>query len=188
MARVDRLAEQRASDAHNAGRPSHNASSNEPLSATRASRPRQSSPKAAAPATRTFFDPWNTSSTGHQRAQNRLSGSTSWRVSRNMKLAEQYKSGASGGRRLADTLGAGSNDFGRDGRKENGGWEKGAKGLRPRGQQSLVDVWGATNAGKKITQENAVEAGETQSEATLSITDDILHPEIGTPLAFCAHG
>lgn len=31
---------------------------------------------------------------------------------------------------MYDTIGAGSRDFGRDGRKENGGWERGAKGLR----------------------------------------------------------
>lgn len=102
----------------------------------------------AASASRTFFDPWNSSSTGHQRAENRLSGSTSWRVSRNLKLGEQYKGGLAGGKRVADTVGAGSEDFGKDGRKENGGWEKGAQGLRRAGQQSLADIWGARKAGK----------------------------------------
>ena len=86
-------------------------------------------PLAAKP-TRTFFDPWNSSSTGHQRAENRLAGSTSWRSSRNLKLSEQFASGAGGGRRVADTVGAGSEGFGEDGRLENGGWERGAKGLR----------------------------------------------------------
>lgn len=101
------------------------------------------SPTKAAPATRTFFDPWNSSSTGHQRAENRLSGSTSWRDSRNLKLGEQYRGGVTGGKRVADTVGAGSADFGKDGRKENGGWERGAKGLRTGGQRSLAEAWAA---------------------------------------------
>ncbi|KAH7409991.1 hypothetical protein DE146DRAFT_751707 [Phaeosphaeria sp. MPI-PUGE-AT-0046c] len=106
------------------------------------------SPTKAGPAVRTFFDPWNSSSTGHQRAENRLSGSTSWRASRNLKLSEQYKGGlGGGGSRVADTVGAGSKDFGKDGRKEIGGWEKGAKGLRTGGQQSLAEVWGASKPG-----------------------------------------
>lgn len=111
---------------------------------------------AAAPAARTFFDPWNSSSTGHQRAENRLSGSTSWRASRNLKLSEQYKGGLSGGvKRVADTVGAGSKDFGTDGRKANGGWEKGAKGLRTNGQKSLVEAWGATNSNTLSSQEQS---------------------------------
>ncbi|KAJ4383422.1 hypothetical protein N0V86_001470 [Didymella sp. IMI 355093] len=112
------------------------------------------SPAAAAPARRTFFDPWNSSSTGHQRAENRLSGSTSCRASRSLKLGEQYKGGPSGGgKRVADTVGAGSEDFGKEGRKEDGGWEKGAKGLRTGGQKSLADVWGVRKAGKKTPPE-----------------------------------
>ncbi|ORY13281.1 hypothetical protein BCR34DRAFT_481349 [Clohesyomyces aquaticus] len=100
-----------------------------------------------APGPRSFFDPWNSSSTGHQRAENRLSGSTSWRESRNLKLGEQYRSGLGGGQRLADTVGAGSKDFGKDGRQQNGRWVKGAKGLRAAGQKSLAEVWGKRKAG-----------------------------------------
>jgi hypothetical protein len=112
------------------------------------------SPTSAAPARRTFFDPWNSSSTGHQRAENRLSGSTSWRASRSLKLGEQYKGGLSGGgKRVADTVGAGSEDFGKDGRKENSDWEEGAKGLRTGGQKSLADVWSVSKAGKKTPLE-----------------------------------
>lgn len=106
---------------------------------------------------RTFFDPWNSSSTGHQRAENRLSGSTSWRQSRSLKLAEQYKGGLGGGKRVADTADAGSEDFGQDGRLANGGWEKGAKGLRTGGQKSLAEVWGkskASTAARKSSQED----------------------------------
>jgi len=126
---------------------------------SRATTRQQHTTSNAAPAARKFFDPWNSSSTGHQRAENRLSGSTSWRVSRSLKLGEQYKGGLAGGQgRVADTVGAGSEDFGRDGRKENGGWEKGAKGLRTGGQKSLAEVWGATKMGKKLPQEKDAES------------------------------
>lgn len=122
-------------------------------SSTRIARRRQTSPAAAATAatapSRAFFDPWNTSSTGHQRAENRLSGSTSWRVSRSLKLGEQFRGGKGGGKRVADTVGAGSEDFGKDGRKENGSWEVGAKGLRTGGQKSLAEVWAVSKAGRK---------------------------------------
>lgn len=93
-------------------------------------------PKAAKPS-RAIFDPFNSSATGHQRAENRLGGSTSWRDSRSLKLREQFVSGVGGGKRVSDTVGAGSLDFGQDGRTESGGWVDGAKGLRTGGQQSL---------------------------------------------------
>lgn len=91
----------------------------------------------AAKPSKQIFDPFNSSATGHQRADNRLSGSTSWRDSRSIKLREQFSSGVGGGKRVSDSVGAGSLDFGQDGRTENGGWEKGAKGLRTGGQQSI---------------------------------------------------
>ncbi|KAH8724510.1 hypothetical protein GQ44DRAFT_281642 [Phaeosphaeriaceae sp. PMI808] len=107
----------------------------------------------AASATRTFFDPWNSSSTGHQRAENTLSGSTTWRASRNLKLNEQYRGGPGGGaKRVADTVGAGSENFGQDGRKANGGRERGAKGLRTGGQKSLTEVWGVRKGSNKPSQ------------------------------------
>ncbi|KAK5724243.1 hypothetical protein LTR17_013529 [Elasticomyces elasticus] len=98
-------------------------------------------PKAAKPS-KSIFDPFNSSATGHQRADNRLSGSTSWRDSRSLKLKEQFTAGAGGGKRVSDTVGAGSLDFGADGRTENGGWLPGSKGLRGDGQQSLWESTG----------------------------------------------
>jgi hypothetical protein len=75
-----------------------------------------------------------------------------------MKLGEQYRGGLGGGwKRVADTVGAGSEDFGKDGRKANGGWKKGAKGLRTGGQKSLAEVWGASKAGKMSSQDKATE-------------------------------
>lgn len=89
--------------------------------------------------TRIFFDPFNSSSTGHQRAESRIAGSTSWRDSRTHKLANQFGdvSGRGGDIHLSDLVGAGSVNWGKDGRKENGDWEKGAPGLREKGWQDI---------------------------------------------------
>lgn len=66
-------------------------------------------PKAAQPRHRATFDSWNSSSTGHQRAE--TSGGTGWRDSRARKLNSQFHAGGSGGDRLSDTWGAGSEDW-----------------------------------------------------------------------------
>ncbi|KZF21450.1 hypothetical protein L228DRAFT_249274 [Xylona heveae TC161] len=97
-------------------------------------------PSTASDAPTKRFDPWNSSSTGHQRAENRLARSTSWRDSRTAKLGSQLRGGYSGGARVSDTVGAGSATFNHDGRKENGGWVKGAPGLRAPGQLSMKDM------------------------------------------------
>ncbi|KAL8685222.1 MAG: hypothetical protein Q9218_007896 [Villophora microphyllina] len=62
-----------------------------------------------------------------------------------MKLASQFKAGASGGQRLYDTVGAGSEHFGKEGWKENGGWEKGAPGLREQGWQDVRGLLNKSN-------------------------------------------
>ncbi|KAI5210006.1 hypothetical protein E4T39_00586 [Aureobasidium subglaciale] len=115
------------------------------------SNPHQLPPPISAKPIRRFFDPWNSSSTGHQRADNRLAGSISWRESRSLKLSNQFGGGASGGARVADSVGAGSEDFGRDGRLENGDWAKGAPGLRGRGQISVVEAFRVKKVGVKDT-------------------------------------
>ncbi|KAK3325260.1 hypothetical protein B0H66DRAFT_116282 [Apodospora peruviana] len=55
------------------------------------------------------FDSWNSSSTGHQRAETR--GPPGWRESRTLKLQSQFRAGHSGGERIVDRVGAGSDDF-----------------------------------------------------------------------------
>ena len=116
--------------------------------------------------TRTFFDPFNSSSTGHQRAENRLSGSTSWRDSRSYKLSHQIRdlTGGGGGDHLSDLVGAGSADFGRDGRKENGDWEVAAPGLRESGSQ---DIRGLLAEDKRKGEE----AVEGTTEKASSVVD-----------------
>ncbi|KAL9032088.1 MAG: hypothetical protein Q9214_008114, partial [Letrouitia sp. 1 TL-2023] len=71
------------------------------------------------------------------RAENCLAGSTSWRASRTRKLASQFKAGAGGGKRLYDTVGAGSEFFGQGGRKGRGGWEEDVKASREPGWQDM---------------------------------------------------
>ncbi|KAA8626684.1 hypothetical protein A1F94_001764 [Pyrenophora tritici-repentis] len=134
--------------------------------------PRQTAPSAAAPPRRTFFDPWNSSGTGHQRAENRLSGSTEWRTSRNLKLVEQFRAGIDGGKRVADTVGAGSDDSAKHGRNVNGTWAKDAKSLRTGGQQSLAEAWASNNkASWNLPQDSHVETTEMQHEQPLSNDD-----------------
>lgn len=129
-----------------------------------------SNPTKAAKPTRNIFDPWNSSATGHQRADNTLSGSTSWRDSRTAKLSEQFKDGQRGGKRQYDTVGAGSEDFSADGRLENGAWERGAKGLRKGGQSSLWESFdGAAKVTKPGSQEEAHDAKRRKLDETCTI-------------------
>ncbi|KAI1745145.1 BRCA1 C terminus domain-containing protein [Xylaria scruposa] len=73
--------------------------------------PKPPVPQAAEPVYGQKFDPWNSSSTGHQRAENRLGVSTGWRTSRNRKLMSQFTGGAGGGKRVSDTVGEGSSNY-----------------------------------------------------------------------------
>lgn len=99
-----------------------------------------STPTKAAQPKRELFDAWNSSSTGHQVSPSLLAGSTAWRESRSLKLGVQFGAGGSGGKRVSDSVGAGSENFGRDGRKANGSWMAGAAGLRERGQKSIQEA------------------------------------------------
>ncbi|KAF4974262.1 hypothetical protein FZEAL_8811 [Fusarium zealandicum] len=89
-------------------------------------------PKAAAPVHGASFDPWNSSSTGHQRPENRPG--TGWRESRSRKLNSQFRGGSAGGERMSDTWGAGSEDFDE---KRNALIPKAA---RERAQRSVRDM------------------------------------------------
>ncbi|KEQ61597.1 uncharacterized protein M437DRAFT_51177 [Aureobasidium melanogenum CBS 110374] len=133
------------------------------------SNPHQLPPPTSAKPKRRFFDPWNSSSTGHQRADNNLAGSTSWRESRSLKLSNQFAGGASGGARLADTVGAGSENFGKDGRLENGDWARGASGLREKGQISVVEAFRIKKTGVKDTV--------VEKEKAKLVVDELLREE-----------
>lgn len=128
-------------------------------------------PKAPVPS-RVFFDPYNSASTGHQCAENRLSGSTSWRDSRQYKLAQQWgdPSGNGGQKHLSDLVGAGSENFGKDGRKDNGDWEKGAPGLRPQGWQDIRSLFNGSKKRRSedVEPEHDLKKRRTGSEPVLS--------------------
>jgi hypothetical protein len=131
---------------------------------------RPAHPLAAAKPIRKIFDAWNSSSTGHQRADNNLSGSTSWRESRSQKLALQFSDATGGGgKRVADTVGAGAEDFGKDGRLENGAWTKGASGLREKGQ---VGVWEALNGGGSQKSKEPQDVQEKREQEGLAERED----------------
>ncbi|KAK1982412.1 hypothetical protein LZ30DRAFT_549881, partial [Colletotrichum cereale] len=68
-------------------------------------------PPAAKPRFGNNFDPYNSSATGHQRPDNTPGATTGWRTSRARKLSEQFAGGNSGGARMSDSYGAGSEDF-----------------------------------------------------------------------------
>lgn len=124
-------------------------------------------PKSAKPS-KSIFDPFNSSATGHQRAENRLSGSTSWRDSRSRKLQEQFTGGSGGGKRVSDSVGAGSLDFGKDGRTENGGWLPGAKGLRKEGQQSIRETMQVEEGEGRPRKRVKVEAQDRNPTTTVN--------------------
>lgn len=67
-------------------------------------------PKAAEPKYGRNFDQWNSVALGHQRAETK--GPQGWRENRTWKLQNQLTGGHSGGVRLSDPVGAGSEDSG----------------------------------------------------------------------------
>lgn len=147
-------------------------------------------PKAPQP-TKIFFDPFNSSATGHQRAENRLSGSTSWRDSRTHKLAHQFqdRSGAGGQGHLSDLVGAGSENFGKDGRKDNGGWGSCAPGLREKGLQDIRGLLGNTRkrSGDSVGNDVLSKKRRDQTEA-LATNDELAGPATITQSASAPAG
>lgn len=70
---------------------------------------------------------------------------------------------------MYDTVGAGSETFGLDGRLENGGWEKGAKGLRRGGQISVLDAF---DGAAKLTKPSSHESQEERSKKRMKLSDE----------------
>ncbi|KAI0156837.1 BRCA1 C terminus domain-containing protein [Xylariaceae sp. FL1272] len=127
--------------------------------------------KAAEPKFGQSFDPWNSSSTGHQRAENRLGASTGWRDSRNKKLMGQYTGGAGGGKRISDTVGAGSEDY-----------DAQAKALitpevRSRGQKSVYDMLSKPGTMKEQSIPSSRTASSHQSSTTWNGRSSIPPPK-----------
>ena len=116
-------------------------------------------PKAAPPRFGAHFDAWNSSSSGHQRPENRPG--TGWRESRGAKLNSQLCAGSSGGERLGDTWGAGSED-----------WDERLKvlvpqSLRERRDNSVVDM--LMRPGKMLQS-----TGESRGPSPERLTEEAL--------------
>ncbi|KAJ4856045.1 hypothetical protein T069G_09413 [Trichoderma breve] len=83
------------------------------------------------------WDPWNSSATGHQRAETQPG--TGWRHSRTRKLNSQFRAGdGSGGQRLSDTWGAGAENPDVDGKntRTNGLMRETLDSRRPNGPEA----------------------------------------------------
>jgi len=122
-------------------------------------------PLAAKPKFGDYFDAWNSSSTGHQKAENRLGGSIGWRESRTMKLGSQLKSGTGGGKRVADMVGAGSDD-----------WDENAKALIPkavreRAKTSVWDILSASSQRTGLDKKTVDYAGLNQKDESIKQQD-----------------
>lgn len=108
---------------------------------------------AAVPRHGASFDPWNSSSTGHQRPEH--NSGTGWRESRNRKLNSQFRGGASGGERLSDSVGAGSEDW--DDKYET----LIPKAMRERAQRSVGDMLVQPGKMRESLHDDEVPGGET---------------------------
>ena len=93
-----------------------------------------------------------------------------------MKLASQFKSGGTGGKRLYDTVGAGTEHFGKDGREDNGGWETDAPGLREKGWQDVSKLLG-NSRGERDDIENADPEPREPKRRKLSSDDVTTRPK-----------
>lgn len=68
-------------------------------------------------------------------------------------------------------MGAGSKDFGRDGRKENGGWGKGAPGLRPKGWRDVGLMVGQGSQAESEAREREKLKRKREDPETLLLAD-----------------
>ncbi|CAH0053067.1 unnamed protein product [Clonostachys solani] len=122
-------------------------------------------PKASAakPVHGSHFDPWNSVSTGHQIPDNQPG--TGWRESRNRKLNNQYQSSRTGGERLSDTWGAGSEHY--DEKKK----ALIPPALRQRASNSVLDMLVKPGRMKdtlpRSTASSSREMGVSQAEALM---------------------
>ncbi|KAI0536339.1 BRCA1 C terminus domain-containing protein [Xylaria digitata] len=122
--------------------------------------------KAAEPVYGQSFDPWNSSSTGHQRAENRLGASTGWRDSRNRKLMSQFTGGSGGGKRVSDAVGEGSQN-----------WDPQAKALitpemRSRPHSSVLDMLANPGTMKPSYSPSAFTPPSMSASGPISTPDD----------------
>ncbi|KAK5652473.1 hypothetical protein OQA88_10517 [Cercophora sp. LCS_1] len=100
------------------------------------------------------FDTWNSSSTGHQRAEAR--GPQGWRESRTAKLQSQFRHGATGGPRMQDSVGRGAAEYD----EELDCFVP--KEVRARAKNSVADM--LRNPGTMLAPEEGVDEGKAAEE------------------------
>ena len=140
-------------------------------------------PRAAKPS-KEIFDPFNSSATGHQRAENRLSGSTSWRDSRHLKLREQFNSGRGGGKRVHDTVGAGSLEFSKTKRKDGNvpAWSKLNDQMSVQGGMKIVKEIDRPTKRIKLDDPSSIPVKDERSFSEKSIPPDSSPSNLLSPI------
>ncbi|GKT50346.1 uncharacterized protein ColSpa_10527 [Colletotrichum spaethianum] len=127
-------------------------------------------PPAAKPRFGNNFDPYNSSATGHQRPDNTPGATTGWRTSRARKLSEQFAGGNSGGARMSDTYGAGSEDF--DERLNL----VVPKDVKMRAKMSVADMLarpGLMRSGSSVSETGSVASGTSAMSGNLKSEEEI---------------
>lgn len=122
-------------------------------------------PKAAQPKYGNNFDPWNSVALGHQRAETK--GPQGWRENRTWKLQHQLAAGNSGGARLSDAVGAGSEDYDEEHQILI------PKEVRARAKNSVMDMLrqpGTMSLGGRRSASPDKKPGDLKSDGTSSTT------------------
>ncbi|UKZ83294.1 hypothetical protein TrVFT333_011102 [Trichoderma virens FT-333] len=126
------------------------------------------------------WDPWNSSATGHQRAETQPG--TGWRHSRTRKLNSQFRAGdGSGGERLSDTWGAGVEDSGVDGfgKTKSASGRGSGSGEQGSHKRSVVDMLtrpGLMRETLESSRPNGPEARDKSTAGThLTAEDALMH-------------
>lgn len=126
-------------------------------------------PKAAEPKHGRNFDPWNSVALGHQRAETK--GPQGWRENRTWKLQHQLAAGHTGGARLADTVGAGSDDY------DEKNQVLVPKAVRARAANSVMDMLrkpGTMSRGGRSLSPEKREKGEGNGESSRAAEDGLM--------------
>ncbi|GKT60413.1 BRCA1 C Terminus domain-containing protein [Colletotrichum tofieldiae] len=128
-------------------------------------------PPAAKPRFGNNFDPYNSSATGHQRPDNTPGATTGWRASRARKLSEQFAGGNSGGIRMSDTYGAGSEDFDEKLKMVV------PKDVRMRAKMSVADMLarpGLMRSGSSVSEAGSVTSSTSATGGNLKSEEEIV--------------
>ncbi|KAK4463484.1 hypothetical protein QBC42DRAFT_222813 [Cladorrhinum samala] len=113
-------------------------------------------PPLAEPSISRKFDPWNSSSTGHQLSESR--GPQGWRQSRNIKMNHQFRAGPSGGERISDAVGVGSEEYDETLKMLV------PKELRMRAQKSVADMLHNPGSMKSPLKKSVMARGEENED------------------------